>query len=519
MVRVPRCSREARPCYSVAAGQVIPGPLRVSRPSVVALSCRRAAAAARAPAACAAASSARSPSTARDGALACPRPGRRTGRPRRRCAAPATPTPTSARRRPRAPPTTAVRGPSAMLRNRMPSASASTRDRPSASSPAPSTSPSPTIATWSTVPKRTTPVDDDLSVSADDGTSPRRRRRRRPRRAAACAGARPRPARRGREDRSRAHGPSSPPAGGWQSAGTWRSPAPPSTRPGRRRPLPPVEQLRPDLWSLPVPMGGPLRYVSVYAFALDGGGLGLIDTGWGSDESWTALTAGLASIGGDVADVRGVLVTHLHYDHLGLAERVRQASGAWVAMHPADAAIVGSPLSATPPRSSPPRWTSSCRLGADRDEAAADVGPADEPGPLHPHGRPGPAARGRRARRLPGLAAARRPHPRAHPGPPVLRRGAHRAVLLRRPRAAADQPEHLHARTRHRRPAARLPRLAGHGRRRGAGRGAAGPRVALPRAGLAHRRAHRPPRAPARRAARRHPRRTPAARRGSWPPT
>ena len=39
--------------------------------------------------------------------------------------------------------------------------------------------------------------------------------------------------------------------------------------------LPPVEQLRPDLWSVPVPMGGPLRYVSVYAFTLDGGGLGL----------------------------------------------------------------------------------------------------------------------------------------------------------------------------------------------------------------------------------------------------
>jgi glyoxylase-like metal-dependent hydrolase (beta-lactamase superfamily II) len=144
--------------------------------------------------------------------------------------------------------------------------------------------------------------------------------------------------------------------------------------------LPPVEQLREDLWSVPVPMGGPLRYVSVYAFALDGGGLGLIDTGWGSDESWAALSAGLVSIGGDVADVRGVLVTHLHYDHLGLAERVRQASGAWVAMHPADAAIVGSPALRDPAAFVAAEMDFLVSLGADRDEAVADVGPSENLG-------------------------------------------------------------------------------------------------------------------------------------------
>jgi glyoxylase-like metal-dependent hydrolase (beta-lactamase superfamily II) len=144
----------------------------------------------------------------------------------------------------------------------------------------------------------------------------------------------------------------------------------------QHRTLPPVEQLRADLWSVPVPMGGPLRYVSVYAFALDGGGLGLIDTGWESDEGWAALREGLSSIGADVADVRGVLVTHLHFDHLGLANRVREASGAWIAMHPADATLVR-------------RWSARdgaaavageveflVGLGASPDEAAADVGPA-----------------------------------------------------------------------------------------------------------------------------------------------
>ena len=144
--------------------------------------------------------------------------------------------------------------------------------------------------------------------------------------------------------------------------------------------LPPVEQLREDLWSIPVPMRGPLRYVSVYAFALDGGGLGLIDTGWGSDESWAALSAGLTSIGGDVADVRGVRVTHLHFDHLGLAERLRQASGAWVAMHPADAAIVGSPSLRDPAAFVAAEVDFLVSLGAARDEAVSDVGPSDNLG-------------------------------------------------------------------------------------------------------------------------------------------
>jgi glyoxylase-like metal-dependent hydrolase (beta-lactamase superfamily II) len=144
--------------------------------------------------------------------------------------------------------------------------------------------------------------------------------------------------------------------------------------------LPPVEQLRADLWSVPVPMDGPLRYVSVYAFALDGGGLGLIDTGWGSDESWAALQAGLTSIGGSAADVRGVLVTHLHFDHLGLAERLRQASGAWVAMHPADAVVVGSPSVRDPAGFVAAEVDFLVSLGAARDEAVEDVGPTENLG-------------------------------------------------------------------------------------------------------------------------------------------
>jgi glyoxylase-like metal-dependent hydrolase (beta-lactamase superfamily II) len=144
------------------------------------------------------------------------------------------------------------------------------------------------------------------------------------------------------------------------------------------RALPPVEQLRDGLWSIPVPIPhNPLRYVSVYAFALSGGGLGLLDTGWQSDESWAALTDGLTSIGGAVEDVRGVLVTHLHFDHLGLAARVRESSGAWVAMHPADASAVARLSAAGAETMVASEVDFLIGLGADRAEAVGDVGPAE----------------------------------------------------------------------------------------------------------------------------------------------
>ncbi|WP_116453521.1 MBL fold metallo-hydrolase [Blastococcus litoris] len=144
------------------------------------------------------------------------------------------------------------------------------------------------------------------------------------------------------------------------------------------RSLPPVEQVRDGLWSIPVPIPhNPLRYVSVHAFALEGGGLGLLDTGWGSDESWAALVDGLAQIGAGIADVRGALVTHLHFDHLGLASRVREASGAWIAMHPADATSVARITTAGAAAFVASEVEFLVGLGADRADAVADVGPPD----------------------------------------------------------------------------------------------------------------------------------------------
>jgi glyoxylase-like metal-dependent hydrolase (beta-lactamase superfamily II) len=142
----------------------------------------------------------------------------------------------------------------------------------------------------------------------------------------------------------------------------------------QQRELPPVEQLRPGLWSIPVPLPrSPLRYVSVYALALDGGGLGLIDAGWDSEESWDALIAGLAGLGASIEDVRGVLVTHLHFDHLGLAGRVRQESGAWIAMHEADASVVRRLNSRSAAAAAEAEVAFLLGLGATEEEARSDA--------------------------------------------------------------------------------------------------------------------------------------------------
>ena len=99
---------------------------------------------------------------------------------------------------------------------------------------------------------------------------------------------------------------------------------------------PPVEEVRADLWSVPVPIpDSPLRYTLTYLIAAEGG-LVVVDPGWDTDAGWNALADGLKAAGASPADVNGVVVTHIHPDHHGLSARLRAASGAWVAMHPAE---------------------------------------------------------------------------------------------------------------------------------------------------------------------------------------
>ena len=105
----------------------------------------------------------------------------------------------------------------------------------------------------------------------------------------------------------------------------------------RARVPPPVEQVRPGLWSVPVPIpDNPLRYTLSYAFT-GGPGTLIVDPGWDSAAGRRALSAGLAAAGVTLREVSGIVVTHIHPDHHGLSGWVREESGAWIAMHAAEA--------------------------------------------------------------------------------------------------------------------------------------------------------------------------------------
>ena len=107
------------------------------------------------------------------------------------------------------------------------------------------------------------------------------------------------------------------------------------------------------IWSIPVPIpDNPLGHTLVHLVDTDAGPV-LIDTGWDDPDSWHTLADGLTACGTSVAELHGVLVTHHHPDHHGLSARVREESGAWIAMHAADAAIVRRTRD-----SEPSRWLS-----------------------------------------------------------------------------------------------------------------------------------------------------------------
>ena len=108
----------------------------------------------------------------------------------------------------------------------------------------------------------------------------------------------------------------------------------------RARVPPEVQDLGGGVWSIPVPIpDNPLRYTLVYALETPRGPV-LVDTGWDDPTGRTALAEGLGAAGFTPADVHGVLVTHHHPDHHGLSAHIREQSGAWIAMHGVEAAVV-----------------------------------------------------------------------------------------------------------------------------------------------------------------------------------
>ena len=89
------------------------------------------------------------------------------------------------------------------------------------------------------------------------------------------------------------------------------------------------------IWQMRLPLPFELDHVNVYVVALRDGYM-LVDCGLGTEESYAELTAQLAAIGVGVTEIREIFLTHTHPDHVGLAKRLLEESGARLHMHAAE---------------------------------------------------------------------------------------------------------------------------------------------------------------------------------------
>jgi glyoxylase-like metal-dependent hydrolase (beta-lactamase superfamily II) len=86
----------------------------------------------------------------------------------------------------------------------------------------------------------------------------------------------------------------------------------------------------------------------------DGGAITVVDCG--APAYWNALPAELATMGRTLDDVRAVVLTHAHTDHIGFAERIRHDRGVPINVHELDVPLTKKPVY--------PKWRGSLNLVA-----------------------------------------------------------------------------------------------------------------------------------------------------------
>lgn len=97
-----------------------------------------------------------------------------------------------------------------------------------------------------------------------------------------------------------------------------------------------AQAVAPGIRRITTPLLGRPREVHAYLVALDGGGHLLVDGGVATADGWASLDTGVREAGG-WQSVRVQVVTHMHMDHIGLARRVREETGAPLLMGRLDA--------------------------------------------------------------------------------------------------------------------------------------------------------------------------------------
>jgi glyoxylase-like metal-dependent hydrolase (beta-lactamase superfamily II) len=99
-----------------------------------------------------------------------------------------------------------------------------------------------------------------------------------------------------------------------------------------------IEEIAPELYKIALPLpSNHLDRVFVYLFRAGNEGL-LVDTGWNDERSYECLKEAFSQIGFRVQDLKTIVLSHLHPDHIGLSSRLKkEAPSSKVLMHASDA--------------------------------------------------------------------------------------------------------------------------------------------------------------------------------------
>jgi glyoxylase-like metal-dependent hydrolase (beta-lactamase superfamily II) len=93
--------------------------------------------------------------------------------------------------------------------------------------------------------------------------------------------------------------------------------------------LPGINQFK-----IPIP-NNPLEYTNIYLIEGDSEHL-LIDAGVGTEEALKSFKEQMAEAGFKLEDISQIVITHNHYDHFGLAYKLKQLSNASILLHEKD---------------------------------------------------------------------------------------------------------------------------------------------------------------------------------------
>jgi glyoxylase-like metal-dependent hydrolase (beta-lactamase superfamily II) len=99
---------------------------------------------------------------------------------------------------------------------------------------------------------------------------------------------------------------------------------------------PDCREVLPGIFLIVLPLPFALGSINVYLVQLTDGYL-LVDCGMDSDQCFEALWLALANRGAAWHEIREILLTHVHPDHMGLAPRLLKLTGAKLLLHAHDA--------------------------------------------------------------------------------------------------------------------------------------------------------------------------------------